>query len=194
MPPERIELRELVLRRWSDGDAPALTTAVRESFEHLHRWMEWATEPPTLANMRAFVDRSVREWDSDEEHAYAVFDPSESILIGAIGIHDRIGPGGREIGYWVHVDHTRRGIASTGAAVVTDMLMSLAGIERVEIHCDQNNTASAAVPASLGYRLDRIESGERNTPGKSGKQMVWIMHRDAYAGSAAERRAALARP
>src|SRR5947209_6236105 len=118
MPHERIKLRDLVLRRWSDGDAPTLTTAVRESFEHLHRWMEWATAPPTLESMRAFVDRSTRKWDADEEYAYAVFDPSEGVLLGAIGIHDRVGPGGWEIGYWVHAGHTRRGIASTAAAVV----------------------------------------------------------------------------
>lgn len=194
MPPERIELRDLVLRRWSYGDASAVTWAVRESFEHLHHWMEWTAERPTLESMRTFIDRSVRNWDLGEGFAYAVFDPSESTLLGAIGLHDRVGPGGWEIGYWVHVDHIRRGIASTGAAVVTDILMSLAGTERVEIHCDRNNKASAAVPASLGYRLDRIEDSARDAPGKSGRQMVWIMHRDAYPGSAAERRAALARP
>jgi RimJ/RimL family protein N-acetyltransferase len=190
IPPERIVLRDLVLRRWSRADAAALTAAVRESFEHLHQWMSWAAELPSLDDMRSFLDTSVRQWDSGEEFAYAVLDESESTLLGAIGVHDRVGPGGWEIGYWVHVDHTGRGIATTGAAAVTGALMSFNGTERAEIHCDRNNRASAAVAARLGYRLDRIEDDEKDTPGKSGKQMVWIMTRDSYPGSAAQLRAA----
>lgn len=194
MPPERIELRDLVLRRWSETDAETLTTAVRESFEHLRRWMAWAADRPSLDDMRCFTIRSIRQWDSEEEFGYAVFDAAENTLLGAVGMHPRIGPGGWEIGYWVHVAHTGRGIATTGAAVVTDVLMSLTGTERVEIHCDRSNEPSAAVAARLGYHLDRIENGPKDTPGKSGRQMIWTMTRDAYPGSAARSRARAALP
>jgi RimJ/RimL family protein N-acetyltransferase len=185
MPPERIALRDLVLRRWSPADAAAITAAVQESFDHLHHWVSWAADPLSLDDMREFLDTSVRRWDAGEEHAYAAFDPSETALLGSVGMH-RIGPGGWEIGYWLHADHTGRGIATTGAAALTEVALSLDGTERVEIHCDRNNKASAAVPARLGYRLDRIADDKKDAPGKSGKLMIWIMNRDAYPGSAAK--------
>jgi RimJ/RimL family protein N-acetyltransferase len=186
MPSERIVLRDLVLRRWSPDDAAVLTTAVQKSFEHLRPWMPWAAERPSLRDEQGFLDRMVRMWDAGEVFAYGIFEPSEKALLGGVGLYDDPGPGAWEIGYWVHIDHTRRGVATTGAAALTGLALTLDGTERVEIQCDQSNKASAAVAARLGYRLDRIEDDEKDTPGKSGNQMVWVMNRDAYPGSAAE--------
>ena len=47
-------------------------------------------------------------------------------------------------------------------------------MERVEIHCDQANHLSAAVPERLGYRLDRVEPDEIRAPGESGRSMIWV--------------------
>lgn len=33
-------------------------------------------------------------------------------VVGGCGLHRRVGPGGLEIGYWVHAAWTRRGIAA----------------------------------------------------------------------------------
>jgi RimJ/RimL family protein N-acetyltransferase len=188
-PSERIALRDFVLRRWTNADAPSMLTAVHESFDHLHPWMPWAAERPSLRVEQEFIARTSREWADGTTFAYAIFDPSESTLLGSVGLHGRVGPGGWEIGYWVHVDHTGRGIATTSAAVLTGVALSFPGTERVEIHCDETNAASAAVPARLGYRLDRVQDAEKTAPSESGKQMIWIMTRAAYRGSEAERRA-----
>ena len=47
-------------------------------------------------------------------------------------------------------------------------------MDRVEIHCDEANVRSAAIPERLGYRLDRIEDDEIATPGETGRSMIWI--------------------
>ena len=44
----------------------------------------------------------------------------------------------------------------------------------MEIHCDEANVRSAAVPRRLGYRLDRIEDDEVTAPAETGRSMVWI--------------------
>lgn len=187
-PAERIVLTDLVLRRWTREDAPALLAAVTESFEHLHPWMPWAAERPTLAGYHETVDDMTRRWESAETFAYSVLDPSQQTLLGSVALHNRIGPDGLEIGYWVHVDHVGRGIATTCAAAITRYVLSLPGIRRVEIHCDEANTASAAVPRRLGYRLDRIQDHEPEAPAESGKRMVWVMTADTFTGSEAELR------
>jgi RimJ/RimL family protein N-acetyltransferase len=47
----------------------------------------------------------------------------------------------------------------------------------VEIHCDEANVASRAVPARLGYRLDRIDDVGVTAPGETGRSMIWIAER-----------------
>jgi RimJ/RimL family protein N-acetyltransferase len=50
-------------------------------------------------------------------------------------------------------------------------------VRRVEIHCDEANQRSAAVPARLGYRLAEVVDHERMTPGETGRRLVWAAER-----------------
>ena len=51
-------------------------------------------------------------------------------------------------------------------------------VEQVEIHCDEANGASAAVPRRLGYRLDRITDRDIQAPGERGREMIWVRRRE----------------
>jgi RimJ/RimL family protein N-acetyltransferase len=173
-PPERIELGELVLRRWQPEDLLARFAAITASFDHIHPWMDWAAEPPTLDQQRAFGEATAAGWPSrDGSFNYGIFDTAGAVL-GAIGLHDRIGPRTLEIGYWCHVEHTGRGVITRSAAALTRIALALPGIDRVEIHCDEANVNSAAVPRRLGYRLDRIEPREARAPAESGRDLFWV--------------------
>lgn len=187
--PDRIVLAELLMRRLAPEDVDALHEAIAESFAELSHWLPWAVRPPRRADEEEYVAVSARQWAAGQAFVYGVFDPAGRTLLGSIGLHARVGPGAWDIGYWVHTRHTRRGIATVGSAVLTQAALGLPGTDRVEIHCDQANTASAAVPRRLGYRLDRTEDKRPEAAGETGRRMVWVMTRDAFAGSAAERRA-----
>ncbi|GAA4067224.1 GNAT family N-acetyltransferase [Actinomadura miaoliensis] len=188
-PPPRLEVPGLLLRRWSQDDAELLQDAVSESHERLREWMPWAREAPSLEKQRAYLQTAVRTWADGVDYGYGMFDPGETAVLGSVAMHARLGPGALEIGYWVHSAHTRRGLASTATALVTDVAFALPGIERTEIHCDPANIASAGVPRVLGYRLDRVQDRDPALFGEPGREMVWVMSRDAYKGSEAWRRA-----
>lgn len=177
-PPERIEIDALVLRRYVPEDLQARFDAINTSYEHLHAWMDWLPERPTLEQQREWGERQVGSWPFEGACNYGVFDPADGTLLAAIGLHDRLGPGALEIGYWCHVAHTGKGVITRSARELTRIALGLEGIERVEIHCDEGNTRSAAVPRRLGYRLDRIEDGEITAPAQTGRDMIWIKERD----------------
>lgn len=179
-PPERIELPGLTLRRPTEDDVPALLKALDDSFEHLHPWMPWAAERPTLEGERAWVSVTRRNWEAGTDYAYLMQAPDGGIA-GTVGLHDRLGPGALEIGYWVNVGHTRRGYATRAAGALTEAAFGLPGIERVEIHCDIANKRSAAVPPKLGYRLLGVEDGAREAPAEEGPLMRWGVTREAWA-------------
>jgi RimJ/RimL family protein N-acetyltransferase len=85
-----------------------------------------------------------------------------------------VGDDAIEIGYWTAAGHTRRGYAAAAAQALTSVAMALPGVRHVEIHCDEANIASAAIPRKLGYRLDRMEAHEREAPGEVGRRLIWI--------------------
>jgi RimJ/RimL family protein N-acetyltransferase len=178
-PPERMPTASGgVLRRARPGDAEAFARAVAESLDHLRRWMPWAVPVATEASVQR--DRLVMadaSWADGTDYQYAILPADEHRIIGGCGLMRRIGPGAVEIGYWVHVEHTGHGHATAAARALTDAAWALPDVERVEIHCDEANLASAAVPARLGYRLDRTEDGEPEAPATSGRSMIWIAER-----------------
>jgi ribosomal-protein-serine acetyltransferase len=95
----------------------------------------------------------------------------------------RVEPGALEIGYWIHVDHTGRGLATRSAARLTEAGLALPGVDRIEIHHDSANTISGRVPPRLGYVRLREEPADAPAPGGTGIHVVWGMDRDAWPGS-----------
>jgi RimJ/RimL family protein N-acetyltransferase len=178
-PPELLTLPGgISLHRRTTAHAPALNAAVTANLDHLRPWMAWAAQAPALAETLELSRVGESAWDSGSDFMYLVTPDTEpATVIGAFGLHGRIGPGALEIGYWVDHGHTRRGIATAAAEAVTAAALALPGIQRVEIHCDETNGPSAAVPRRLGYRLDRIIDSPVTAPAETGRKMIWLKHR-----------------
>ncbi len=170
--PERIEAGELLLRRWTVDDAEALGRLVAENAQHLRPWMPWMEEEPrTLAERIALIRGWEDEWKAGGDVLLAVVRDGE--LAGSCGMHRRIGAGGVELGYWIAVPHLRQGVASAVAMALTNAALGLAGMDRVEIHHDVNNFASAGVPAGLGFEPVGQEPGDASAPAASGVERMW---------------------
>ncbi|MQY30380.1 GNAT family N-acetyltransferase [Nocardia aurantia] len=173
-PPQRIDLGDLLLRRWQPADLMSRFEAVDASYEHIHPWMDWLAEPLTLERIRAI---DIDAWPgAGGGYNYGIFATTgdTAAVLGAIGLHDRLGDRALEIGYWCHAAHTGRGVITRCAAAVTDIALALPGVDRAEIRCDAANVRSAAVARRLGYRLDRFEPREITAPAESGQGMVWV--------------------
>ncbi|MFI6446735.1 GNAT family N-acetyltransferase [Kitasatospora sp. NPDC050543] len=180
-PPELIPLAGGVsLQRRSVAHAAALNATVCANLAHLRPWLQWAAQAPSLAHTTELAGAGVAAWDAGTDFMYLVVPDAEpGSVVGAFGLHGRIGPGALEIGYWVGADHGRRGIATAAAGALTAAALALPGIRRVEIHCDETNTPSAAVPRRLGYRLDRVADTVVRAPAETGRTMIWVMESPA---------------
>ncbi|MFF7631590.1 GNAT family N-acetyltransferase [Kitasatospora sp. NPDC008050] len=178
-PPEWLELPDgFALRRRTIEHAPQVNAAVTRNLSYLQPWMPWATIAPSLARTEEMTRLGWQLWQDGSDFLYVLerSDQPGSVL-GMFGLHRRVGPGAIEIGYWIDQDHTGRSLATNGAAALTEAALGLPGIERVEIHCDEANAASAAVPRKLGYRLDRIAEAPPTAPSETGRKLIWIQQR-----------------
>lgn len=168
----------------------AVADAVAASMEHLSPWLPWATqEAADPDNQRVRITEAEAFWEAGSEFVYSLFLPHgddadvaggsmpAGQLLGMFGLHRRAGPGAIEMGYWIHAAHAGRGYATAAARALTSVALALPHVQRVEIHCDAANAASAAVPRKLGYRLDRVEEREPEAAGETGRQMIWVQER-----------------
>lgn len=152
VPPYRIETERLVVRCWQPSDAVAAKEAIDSSLDHLRRWMDWAADEPEPVGLKMQRMRRFRgRFDLGEDFVYAIFDREERRVLGGTGLHTRIGPKALEIGYWVRADAQGMGLISESTAALTRSAFELCGVDRVEIHCDPENTRSAAIPRRLGF-------------------------------------------
>jgi RimJ/RimL family protein N-acetyltransferase len=151
-------------------DAPALHEAILDSLLHLRPWMPWVAGEPLTLEQRA-------DWIRQADESIGIF--LGGIVVGGTGVHDRIGPTGREIGYWTRAGWTGRGIATEAARAMTERAFALPGVDHVEIHHDKANLASDRVPAKLGFTLVREVPDEIVAPAESGISCEWRLERPA---------------
>jgi RimJ/RimL family protein N-acetyltransferase len=181
-PPGQVPAGPLLLRRTGPDDAEISAVVVAASLEHLRPFLPWATDgAATLPAQLARLQEAAHLWETGTDYVYAML-TAGGALAGNIGLHRRVGDGGMEIGYWVAAHATGRGYATAAAGALTAVAMALPGVTRVEIHCDETNLASAAVPRKLGYRLDRIDRREREAPAETGRRMIWVWDAAAAPG------------
>lgn len=171
--PERLTLDDgVVIRRYVEDDIAEQVAVINANLDHLAPWMPWAQEPVTEETQLTWFRESDKQWDEGTNFVYGVYD-SSGRLVGGTGYHVRNGPGALEIGYWLARDAVGKGLMTRVAAALTESAASVEGVTRVEIHCDADNTRSAAIPARLGYSLVRTEEREVVAPGESGRHLIY---------------------
>lgn len=181
--PRRIDSTRLVIRCWEPGDVDLLMAAVADSLDHLRPWMPWVADEPLSRTARlALIAEWEAAWASGGDTVYGAFlrpgEPgsgptAEPVVVGGTGLHRRLGPGGLEVGYWVHAQHLRRGYATELARALTEAAFDEPAIDRVEIHHDRANEASAAVARAAGYRYVGDRPSEVVAPAETGVECVW---------------------
>lgn len=180
--PPRLAVGHLELRRWTPATVDPLLAAVEASFPELHQWMSWAATMPTRQVQLGALHAAVDAFESDTEWSYSLHEGPSEEVVGAASLLRRVGPGGLEIGYWVRSDRTGRGYASASARALADTAFTYLGsVDRVEIHTDAANRASAGVARKLGYRLAGQVPADRLAPGQSGRMLVWVLERRSLA-------------
>lgn len=131
-------------------------------------------EAATAVAQRERITRVEQWWDAGSDFTYLLVEPVAGGLLGHFGLHSRVGPNAIELGYWLAPDAIGHGFCTAAAGALTNAALEHLDVVRVEIHCDEANVRSQAVPRRLGYRLDRVEDDEVEAPAEVGRSMIWI--------------------
>jgi RimJ/RimL family protein N-acetyltransferase len=186
-PSYRIITPRLVIRCPEPSDADALDLAIRQNIDHLVPWMVWAKEEPVSFQQRIEYLRQVRgNFDLGLDFGYLIFKYPETLVIGGTGLHTRLGPEAREIGYWIHKEHINQGYAIEVAAALTKVAFLVDRVNRVEIHCNPKNVRSAAIPRKLGFIHETtLQNRVIDVDGSMRDSMIWSMLTENFSSSPA---------
>jgi hypothetical protein len=103
--------------------------------------------------------------------------------LGRVALVDQRGPIVLPVNYlldrYAVLFRTDDGTKLDAAVRGTRVAFEIDGVDRVEIHCDPQNTASAAVPGRLGYEHEATLRRRLAYP-EIRDTMIWTMFADAY--------------
>lgn len=178
----RIETDRLVLRCWSPLDAPLLRATLDANNQHLRPMIPFMKDEPRSLQQTAQWLRGLRAlFDLGQNYRYAVFDKDERRLLGENMLLTRPGPGALELGYWTGKDCIGKGYAAEATCALIRVAFEIESVERVEIHCAPENTASSSIPAKLGFAHEAtLKQRAKDSEGGMRDLMIWSLFANKY--------------
>lgn len=170
-PADRIVFDRGLLTRVRVADAAEFAAAVATNATHLRDWVPWADDPEGRHLRTGGADA---DWAADRSYLYALRLTDPGPVVGGMGLYRRVGDGAIEIGYWLDADHTGTGLATAAVRTLTAAALALPDVERVQIHTDEGNLPSSAIPRRLGYRLERVDQVDPRTAAETGRLQIWV--------------------
>jgi RimJ/RimL family protein N-acetyltransferase len=151
--PRAPELRGdgVLLTAWEPDDLPAIVELADDVARHWSR---------SFADLHTVGDaaRWVAERSGPGRIDWAVRDPATRALLGRTSLHRfTTEPAAAEIGYGVHPDHRRRGVAVAAVVTAVSHAFGELGLQRVELVHDVGNVGSCAVATRSGFALEGVE-------------------------------------
>lgn len=159
----------VLLRAFRDADAPRVVEACDD--ERTQHWFWRMPSPYTLADAHDYLEARTEQLATAEGITWAVADPTDDVLVGAISAFGLKPRRDAEIGYWTHPDARGRGVMTAAVGLVlehcfTPYDLGGLGLQRVSIGHADGNSASAAVidrngfsPVSRERRALRLRDG-----------------------------------
>jgi uncharacterized cupin superfamily protein len=178
-----LETERLVLRPWGPAEAHDFLALRISNQARLAEWMRWAHTIPSLDEQLAQIIEWDRAFWSGGDVIYGLFEP-DGKPVGGVGMHNRSGALGKELGYWVTGDREGKGYVTEAVRAMLRLAFEVYGVDRVEIHTDPGNLRSRAVPERLGFlheaTLPRRSVGGDGAPADS---VIYTMYRSGFDSS-----------
>jgi RimJ/RimL family protein N-acetyltransferase len=151
----------LILRPWRDDDAAALITAVGDPL--LHRFTR--VRAADVGEARQWLETQHTGRRTGSRYSFAVLDDAGK-LVGNVALK-RPDPAAAdaEVGYWTAAYARGRGIAPQALGSLTRWAFgTFAGLRRLELLHQVDNTASCRVAAKSGYPYERTLAARHPYP------------------------------
>ena len=145
----------LFLRHPVSDDADEFVT-LRETSHDFHLAWEPIPEDGSDPIGRASFERLLAAFDTPESQKHLMCRITDGAIVGYVGLSQIfMGPFcSAYMGFWVGVQHARRGYATEGISLCLERAFTRLGLHRVEANVIPTNTASLATVHKCGFRKE----------------------------------------
>jgi ribosomal-protein-serine acetyltransferase len=152
-----IETERVLLTPIDPADGPELWSVVDGSRWHLERWLPWVPFNNTPEASQRYAEACAADWDAGRAVRFGVRDRSTRALLGVVGLDSCVHlHRSCELGYWLRLDATGRGLMTESARAVTEFALGRMGAHRIRCAAATDNYPSLRVISRLGFRLEGI--------------------------------------
>jgi RimJ/RimL family protein N-acetyltransferase len=163
----------VALRPWRQDDAAAVTAACQDPLIARYTLVP---SPYTEEHALGWFEEAERQRREGTGLHFVVVDPQRDELLGSVGANEinwvhRVG----QVGYWVAADARRRGIATRSVHLLSRWLLRGAGLARVEIRVDVENSASQAVAEAAGFLREGVLRSRAESKGRRWDEVMFSL-------------------
>ncbi len=163
--PQRIETERLLIRIPMPGDGAEVNAAVRETFDKLHVWMDWAQHLPTAQETEEIVRGAHNSFVAATDFSYFAFLKTSSTFVLAAGFHLKdLAVPKLEIGYWCRASLQGQGYVTEAVRKLTSVGFEVMKANKIEIRCEPRNLPSQRVAERAGYHLEAVLRNDKRRP------------------------------
>lgn len=149
--------KRLLIRMPLPGDGKKIYDAIQHSRTTLKEWLPFAQQEQSAEDVEINVRLAHINFLKREDLRLHIFCKKTGDFIGSSGLHridwdiPKV-----EIGYWIDNRYRGNGYITEAVERITKYAVEEVKARRVEIHCDEKNMRSRAIPERLGFELEGI--------------------------------------
>ena len=136
-------------------NADEVFSVVDNNRAYLRKWLPWVDGTDNAAVTKKVISTWEAGMESGTDYVFGIF--KENRYIGNIGLHNmKKANNSGMIGYWLAEGEQGGGIITDCVRCLVDYGFNSLSLNRIYIHCAENNLKSRAVPERLGFALEGV--------------------------------------
>ncbi len=147
----------IILRRYKPTIklAKIIFSVVDSNREHLRKWFHFEKKTLKVEDTLRYVFGVQQKYQEKKEAVYGIYLEDEYIgNISVFDIDEKNSSG--EIGFWMSSEYTNKGYMQEAIHLLEKQAFKKAGINRLQIRCDEENQKSFNLAKKCGYKLEGI--------------------------------------
>ncbi len=138
------------LKLLNKSDAEDLYALINSNRLYLRQWLSWLDKIKEVNDTVSFINNTRDQFANNNGFQAGIL--VDQKLTGIIGLHEIDWEDKKtEIGYWIDQNYQGRGIITKACKALLDYLFNRLKLNKVEIHCAEQNTKSQQIPLKLGF-------------------------------------------
>jgi ribosomal-protein-alanine N-acetyltransferase len=137
-------------------DSKRLEQLILGNREWLRPWEATNPEGPNSFDIKRQIRSLLRQMDEQISMPFVV--EFEGEVVGQLNVANMLygSVSSAVIGYWIAPEVAGRGVMTTAVALVSDYLLNVVGLHRIEIAIRPENSASLRIVEKLGFRHEGL--------------------------------------